>query len=132
MIAPETLPASVQALVERFTAVGIRPVLKHAVTALGVVSTYAMGVDPDPDAGIRVTAGGEAARDEQKDLPGDDDHSQRIVEYERRKKKFFARLCGGIQFEFDRWTNKVTLVDWSKTGREQGQQRIGHGEEGFL
>ena len=42
---------SVQALVERFTAVGIRPVLKHAATALGVVSTYAMGVDPDPDAG---------------------------------------------------------------------------------
>lgn len=56
---------------------------------------------------------------EQKDLPGDDDHSQRILEYERRKKKFFARLCGGIQFEFDRWTNKVTLVDWSKTGRER-------------
>ena len=56
---------------------------------------------------------------EQKDLPGDDDHSQRILEYERRKKKFFARLCGGIQSEFDRWTNKVTLVDWSKTGREQ-------------
>ena len=48
MIAPDTLPESVQALVERFTAVGIRPVLKHAVTALGVVSTYAMGVDPDP------------------------------------------------------------------------------------
>ena len=61
VIAPDTLPESVQALVERFTAVGIRPVLKHAVTALGVVSTYAMGVDPDPEAGIRVTAGGEAA-----------------------------------------------------------------------
>ena len=50
-----------QALVDRFAAVGIRPVLKHAATALGVVSTYAMGVDPDPAAGIRVTAGGEAA-----------------------------------------------------------------------
>jgi ribosomal protein S12 methylthiotransferase accessory factor len=61
VIAPETLPESVQRLVERFAAVGIRPVLKHAVTALGVVSTYAMGVDPDPAAGIRVTAGGEAA-----------------------------------------------------------------------
>ena len=56
---------------------------------------------------------------EQKDLPGADDHSQWMLEYERRKEKFFARLCGGIQFEFDRWTNKVTLVDWSKTGREQ-------------
>src|SRR5918993_1857930 len=61
VITPDTLPESVQALVERFTAVGIRPVLKHAVTALGVVSTYAMGVDLDPAAGIRVTAGGEAA-----------------------------------------------------------------------
>ena len=50
-----------RALVDRFAAVGIRPVLKHAATALGVVSTYAMGVDPDPAAGIRVTAGGEAA-----------------------------------------------------------------------
>lgn len=61
VIASETLPDSVQALVGRFAAVGIRPVLKHAATALGVVSTYAMGVDPDPAAGIRVTAGGEAA-----------------------------------------------------------------------
>ena len=61
VIASETLPDSVQAVVDRFAAVGIRPVLKHAATALGVVSTYAMGVDPDPAAGIRVTAGGEAA-----------------------------------------------------------------------
>ena len=61
VVAPETLPASVQALVDRFTAVGIRPVLKHAATTLGVVSTYAMGVDHDPAAGIRGTAGGEAA-----------------------------------------------------------------------
>ena len=61
LVAPETLPASVHALVDRFTAVGIRPVLKHAATTFGVVSAYAMGVDPDPTAGIRVTAGGEAA-----------------------------------------------------------------------
>ena len=61
VIDPETLPDGVQDLVERFAAVGIRPVLKHAATTLGVTSTYAMGVDPSPAAGIRVTAGGEAA-----------------------------------------------------------------------
>ena len=61
VIASETLPESVDALLELFTAQGIRPVLKHAATDLGVVSTYAMGVDTDPAAGIRVTAGGEAA-----------------------------------------------------------------------
>ena len=61
VIDPETLPDGVRGLVDRFTAVGIRPVLKHAATTLGVTSTYAMGVDPSPAAGIRVTAGGEAA-----------------------------------------------------------------------
>jgi YcaO-like protein with predicted kinase domain len=61
VIAAEHLPDGVRSLLELFTASGIRPVLKHAATTLGVVSTYAMGVDPDPTAGIRVTAGGEAA-----------------------------------------------------------------------
>jgi ribosomal protein S12 methylthiotransferase accessory factor len=61
VIAPETLPASVRALMGRLAAHGLRPVLKHAATALGVSSTYAMGVDPASGAGIRVTAGGEAA-----------------------------------------------------------------------
>jgi YcaO-like protein with predicted kinase domain len=61
VIDPETLPDGLRSLVERFAAVGIRPVLKHAATGLGVTSTYAMGVDPSPAAGIRVTAGGEAA-----------------------------------------------------------------------
>src|SRR5215212_5633241 len=61
IIDPETLPDGVRTLVERIAAVGIRPVLKHAATTLGVTSTYAMGVDPAPAAGIRVTAGGEAA-----------------------------------------------------------------------
>jgi YcaO-like protein with predicted kinase domain len=61
VIAPETLPASIQVLIERFTASGLRPVLKHAATAYGICSTYAMGVDPVSGSGIRVTAGGEAA-----------------------------------------------------------------------
>ncbi|MCY1136555.1 YcaO-like family protein [Actinoplanes sp. Pm04-4] len=57
----ETVPPSVRALADRLAAQGIRPVLKHAATDLGVVSTYAMGVDPAPGAAIQVTAGGEAA-----------------------------------------------------------------------
>lgn len=61
VIAPDTLPESVRALAGRFTAQGIRPVFKHAATAYGVTSTYVVGVDPAPGAGIRVTAGGEAA-----------------------------------------------------------------------
>ncbi|MEV6495522.1 YcaO-like family protein, partial [Actinoplanes sp. NPDC051633] len=61
VIAPETLPESVRALMSRLAAHGVRPVMKHAATAYGVCSTHVMGVDPDPGAGIRVTAGGEAA-----------------------------------------------------------------------
>lgn len=61
VIAPATLPESLRPLLEHFSTQGVRPVLKHAATALGVVSTYAMGIDLDPAAGIRVTAGGEAA-----------------------------------------------------------------------
>ena len=61
MIDPATLPDGVRRLVDRFAAGGIRPELKHAATMLGVTSTYAMRLDPDLAAGIRVTAGGEAA-----------------------------------------------------------------------
>lgn len=61
VISPDTLPAPVRALMGRLAEHGLRPVLKHAATTLGVTSTYAMGIDPAPAAGIRVTAGGEAA-----------------------------------------------------------------------
>ena len=61
VIAPETLPEPVRALVARLASHGIRPVLKQASTAYGVSSTYVMGVDQAPGAGIRVTAAGEAA-----------------------------------------------------------------------
>ncbi|MBL7253498.1 YcaO-like family protein [Paractinoplanes lichenicola] len=61
VIRPETLPDAVRTLADRLAAQGVRPVLKHAANELGVVSTYAMGVDPSPGQGILVTAGGEAA-----------------------------------------------------------------------
>jgi YcaO-like protein with predicted kinase domain len=61
VIDPAGLPASVADLVARLEQSGVRPVLKHAATELGVCSTYVMGVDESPSAGIMVTACGEAA-----------------------------------------------------------------------
>ncbi|GAA2001006.1 YcaO-like family protein [Nakamurella flavida] len=61
VIDPAGLPPRVAALVDRLRAVGVEPVLKHAGTELGVVSTYAMGRDDSPDSRIMLTACGEAA-----------------------------------------------------------------------
>ncbi len=61
VIARDTLPAAVTALVEKVEAAGVELVLKHAGTELGVCSTYVQGVDPRPGAAIQVTACGEAA-----------------------------------------------------------------------
>ena len=60
-IARDGLPASVSTLVARLEQSGVELVLKHAGTALGVCSTYVMGVDPTPGSKIQVTACGEAA-----------------------------------------------------------------------
>lgn len=61
VIADDQLPASVVALTERLSQLGVKCVLKHAGTELGVCSTYAMGLDDDLSAPIRLTAAGEAA-----------------------------------------------------------------------
>ena len=61
VIDPAGLPPRVRELVEQLQARGVEPVLKHAATELGVVSTYAMGRDEEPGARIMLTAGGEAA-----------------------------------------------------------------------
>ena len=53
--------AEVLALLGRFAEQGVEPVLKHARTAYGVCSTYAMGLDADDAVPIRLTACGEAA-----------------------------------------------------------------------
>ncbi|WP_157974010.1 YcaO-like family protein [Desertihabitans aurantiacus] len=60
-ITADALPASVAALVQRMSDLGVRPVLKHAGTELGVVSTYVTGEDEDPPQPVVVTACGEAA-----------------------------------------------------------------------
>ena len=61
VIDPDRLPPAVRDLLEGLRSRGIEPVLKHAATELGVVSTYAMGLDDDPASRIMLTACGEAA-----------------------------------------------------------------------
>ncbi|WP_157677063.1 YcaO-like family protein [Auraticoccus monumenti] len=56
-----TLPQELTTLVDAFRDLGVEPVLKHAGTELGVVSTYVMGVDASPSQAILVTGCGEAA-----------------------------------------------------------------------
>ena len=49
---------------------------------------------------------------EQKELmPNNRAHS--LLTFEQKKAEFFAEQCGGIQFEFDHWTNTVHLKDWN-------------------
>ena len=49
---------------------------------------------------------------EQKELmPNNRAHS--LLIFEQKKAEFFAEQCGGIQFEFDHWTNTVHLKDWN-------------------
>jgi YcaO-like protein with predicted kinase domain len=61
VVAEDGLPEPVRALVASLRAVGIDPVLKHAISELGVCSTYAVGYDERPGDKVVVTACGEAA-----------------------------------------------------------------------
>lgn len=49
---------------------------------------------------------------EQKELTPDN-RAHSLLTFEQKKAEFFAEQCGGIQFEFDRWTNTVHLKDWN-------------------
>lgn len=40
-----------------------------------------------------------------------DDRSRRLISNERTKKEFFAKQCGGIQFEYDKLLGKITYID---------------------
>ena len=42
-----------------------------------------------------------------------DNRAHSLLIFEQKKAEFFAEQCGGIQFEFDRWTNTVHLKDWN-------------------
>ncbi len=58
---PAGLPASVTALLARFAEADIAVSIKHAGTAYGMFSCYAVGLDTELDDPIRLTACGEAA-----------------------------------------------------------------------
>ena len=49
---------------------------------------------------------------EQKELMPDN-RAHGLLIFEQKKTEFFAEQCGGIQFEFDHWTNTVHLKDWN-------------------
>ena len=49
---------------------------------------------------------------EQKELTPDN-RAHSLLTFEQKKAEFFAEQCGGIQFEFDHWTNTVHLKDWN-------------------
>ena len=49
---------------------------------------------------------------EQKELVPDN-RAHSLLIFEQKKAEFFAEQCGGIQFEFDRWTNTVRFKDWN-------------------
>lgn len=49
---------------------------------------------------------------EQKELTPDN-RAHSLLIFEQKKAEFFAEQCGGIQFEFDHWTNIVRFKDWN-------------------
>lgn len=58
----------------------------------------------------------------QQNIPGID-RAANLLAAERSKKDFFARLCGGLQFEYDSFQRKAVLTDWD-SGVETKQKII--------
>ena len=50
---------------------------------------------------------------QQKELPQDSRAAQ-ILPLARERAAFFAEMCGGIQFVYDRWLGTLFLTDWAK------------------
>lgn len=48
-----------------------------------------------------------------------DDRDLRVLAREKAKSAFFAQECGGIQFEYDRLSNKVVCTDWYAEPRDR-------------
>lgn len=48
---------------------------------------------------------------ERRELP-QDDRGRRLLAIEKAKTQFYAEQCGGIQFEYDHWLQKVVYTDW--------------------
>ena len=47
----------------------------------------------------------------QRSLPNDD-RALKLLPIEQAKMEFFAEQCGGIQFVYDHWMDKIILTDW--------------------
>ena len=43
----------------------------------------------------------------------ENDRAQRLLAIEQTEASFFSEQCGGIQFEYDQWLNRVTYTDWN-------------------
>jgi ribosomal protein S12 methylthiotransferase accessory factor len=111
VIEPDGLPGSVAALVERFRAAGVEPVLKHAVTELGVCSTYVMGLDDDLGEPVLLTACGEAAHPS-----AEVSLTKALLEYANsRSRKAFCFGRGG-----DRVRELAPPAYWSALGGASG------------
>ena len=59
-----------------------------------------------------------------------DDRTRRLLFNEQCKRDFFAKICGGIQFEYDRWIGKVVFTNWNaEAGEEQKTLYLSDGDD---
>ena len=58
-----------------------------------------------------------------------EDRSQRMLEVERERTVFFAEMCGGIQFDYDTLSGRVTVIDHYVEAKDRVQQHeFDHGQ----
>lgn len=48
-----------------------------------------------------------------------DNRIEHLLFIERSKSDFYARLCGGIQFEYDSWLGKSVRTDWDRDSQQR-------------
>lgn len=53
---------------------------------------------------------------EQQALPLDD-RAQRLIGIEREKTQFLSKHCGGTQFSYNSWTDKLSFTSWNEQGQ---------------
>lgn len=56
----------------------------------------------------------------QQDLP-ENTRVHRQMNVLKEKSSFFQQQCGGIQFEYDRWLDKVTFINWNEPEQKRWQ-----------
>ena len=96
------------------------PVLLECLQAISGELAAAMQHEPEPFDYHPVARRLASEMLEQQALP-QDDRANRLLMIEQTKKAFFARQCGEIQFEYDRWLNQVVYTDWSRDAQTRRQ-----------